>query len=191
MEEETNIPSTTKKKWSKLPYYNENVGDGIFTSIQENLYRSQNVEVHIEEVDDDYWVLPASAICGDTNISYAAFIGIGEQKDIGGGLSFAIADIQRRHYENFQLELFEDGIILPMEYRWGRVALDIYLSAIDFAKKKWVNVINSDCDQSKWAVSIYTRLQWLGYQVFQNDTSIWHEKRFVSKDGNPNFIIQI
>jgi hypothetical protein len=196
MVKEANEFSKGSEWWSKLSHYREKAGNGIFEVMEESIYSSGDVKISVQKMEGEEWntfcIMPMGLKDARDRLAYEVFVSIWEEKDIWWWLTFALVNVKREWDEQFHLEIFEDLIILPEAYRWWDVALDIYKSTIDFAKRMWVKRINSDVDQSKWAVRVYEKLKSLWYNVIQNTSSIWTKSQnFVPTNKYPNFTIEL
>lgn len=190
--------AASKKEWAKIREYRTKIGKGKFTAVSEGVYKSGDVQITFNKLNsdyDDFGIAPVGIHYTDRS-SYEWFVGVGDTKNIGEGLTFGMAKVERLEYQGEgKREIFEDGIILPEEYRWGEVALDIYRCFIDFAKRKGVYTISSDCDLTPWSASIYERLAKLRYKVHRNPESKWsgqgQNKKLRTANSTPNYVIEL
>ena len=85
-------------KGNKVWYYREKVASSVFSIINENIYRSGDVQITIKPMDDEddtFGIVPLWVAYVKDWVAYEWFVGIGEVKDIWWWLIFGIAIVSR------------------------------------------------------------------------------------------------
>lgn len=190
----------TSMRSSRIEHYRQKVGDSIFVSMNDNTFRSGEVEISIVPVELDtselYSVMPCDRQCIEESAgSYEWVVRIvwEEEENIDGWLTFVLTNVRYKWNGIEQKEIFEDWIWLPEAYRWWDVALDIYKAMLRFAQSMWVKKVNSDSSLTKWSASIYERLQELWHAVHLNASANWdtEDADLRSEDWLPNYSIEL
>lgn len=190
------ISNQNLSKWDKLELYNNNVADWIFKLINNSFqYQAWDIIANIKEMEDDgniYSLLqPWMRLIGLCKSYCISNTILWTNEDNIEWLYFLIADVSMNNISESQC--FEDAIIIPEQYRWWNVAINMYKVMIEFCKTYGIKKINSDTELSKWWNSIYEKLIKEWYNITKNESCWWSEdeQKLKSYDSYPIYIINI